>query len=82
MQTEPASPGSVTVHLERNPSHCSVGRVTGRLPKELADEVVGSVLELFSYQIRDAIGHISRITHPYENDEMLDQMFGEFCLGK
>ena len=25
-----------------------VGRVTGRLPKELADEVVGSLLELFS----------------------------------
>ncbi|KAM3864487.1 tubulin-specific chaperone D [Diretmus argenteus] len=27
-----------------------VGRVTGRLPKELADEVVGSVLECFSFQ--------------------------------
>jgi len=39
-------------------------------------------LELFSFQIREAIGHISRITYPYENDEMLDQMFGEFCLGK
>jgi hypothetical protein len=25
-----------------------IGRVTGRLPKELADEVVGSVLELFN----------------------------------
>ena len=25
-----------------------VGMVTGRLPKELADEVVGSLLELFS----------------------------------
>ncbi|PNF44134.1 Tubulin-specific chaperone D [Cryptotermes secundus] len=25
-----------------------IGRVTGRLPKELADEIVGSVLELFS----------------------------------
>ena len=57
MQTEPASPGSVTVHLERNPSHCSVGRVTGRLPKELADEVVGSVLELFSYQESDSAWH-------------------------
>lgn len=27
-----------------------VGRVTGRLPKDLADEVVGSVLECFSFQ--------------------------------
>ncbi len=39
-------------------------------------------LELFSYQVREAIVHISRITHPYDNDEMLDHMFGEFCLGK
>jgi len=39
-------------------------------------------LELFSYQIRDAIAHISHITHPYENDQMLDRMFGDFCLGK
>lgn len=34
-----------------------VGRVTGRLPKELADEVVGSVLELFSYQETDGAWH-------------------------
>lgn len=27
----------------------SIGRVTGRLPKELADEVVGSVLDCFRY---------------------------------
>ncbi len=34
-----------------------VGRVTGRLPKELADEVVGSVLELFSEQNSDSAWH-------------------------
>ncbi|KAK7112957.1 hypothetical protein V1264_012329 [Littorina saxatilis] len=34
-----------------------VGRVTGRLPKELANEVVGSVLELFSYQETDGAWH-------------------------
>ncbi|RUS69826.1 hypothetical protein EGW08_022413 [Elysia chlorotica] len=34
-----------------------IGRVTGRLPKELADEVVGSVLELFSYQESDGAWH-------------------------
>lgn len=28
-------------------STLSIGRVTGRLPKELADEVVGSLLDLF-----------------------------------
>jgi len=39
-------------------------------------------LELFSYHLNEAIGHIATITHPYENDEILDQMFGTFCLGK
>ncbi|KAF7225520.1 tubulin-specific chaperone D [Nothobranchius furzeri] len=34
-----------------------IGRVTGRLPKELADEVVGSVLECFSFQEMDNAWH-------------------------
>lgn len=34
-----------------------IGRVTGRLPKELADEVVASVLELFSVQNADSAWH-------------------------
>ncbi len=39
-------------------------------------------LELFSYHIQDAIKHISEITKPFEYDEMLDKMFGSFCVGK
>ncbi|XP_034045626.1 tubulin-specific chaperone D [Thalassophryne amazonica] len=34
-----------------------IGRVTGRLPKELADEVVGSVLDYFSFQETDNAWH-------------------------
>ncbi|XP_061080401.1 tubulin-specific chaperone D isoform X2 [Conger conger] len=34
-----------------------VGRVTGRLPKDLADEVVGSVLDCFSFQETDNAWH-------------------------
>ncbi|KAM4717640.1 tubulin-specific chaperone D [Anableps anableps] len=34
-----------------------IGRVTGRLPKELADDVVGSVLECFSFQETDNAWH-------------------------
>uniref|UniRef100_A0A667WIG7 Tubulin-specific chaperone D n=1 Tax=Myripristis murdjan TaxID=586833 RepID=A0A667WIG7_9TELE len=34
-----------------------IGRVTGRLPKELADEVVGSVLDCFSFQETDNTWH-------------------------
>ncbi|CAG2232303.1 DONSON [Mytilus edulis] len=34
-----------------------IGRITGRLPKELADEVVGSVLELFTIQESDGAWH-------------------------
>jgi len=39
-------------------------------------------LEFFAYHINEAIEHISNITRPYEHTQMLDVMFGEFCLGK
>jgi tRNA modification GTPase len=39
-------------------------------------------LELFSYHIQDAIKAISEISKPFEYDEMLDKMFGSFCVGK
>jgi len=39
-------------------------------------------LEFFAHHINEAIQNISKITRPYENDQMLDVMFGEFCLGK
>ena len=34
-----------------------IGRVTGRLPQDLADEVVGSILELFSPREGDGAWH-------------------------
>ncbi len=39
-------------------------------------------LELFAYEINDAIMHIASITTEFERDEILDKMFGSFCLGK
>jgi tRNA modification GTPase len=39
-------------------------------------------LEFFAYHINEALENISNITRPYENDQMLDVMFGAFCLGK
>ncbi len=39
-------------------------------------------LEFFSYYITQALENISNITRPYDNEQMLDLMFGEFCLGK
>ncbi|XPV69417.1 MAG: tRNA uridine-5-carboxymethylaminomethyl(34) synthesis GTPase MnmE [Halarcobacter sp.] len=39
-------------------------------------------LEFFAYHISEALENMSNITRPYENDEMLDVMFGAFCLGK
>ncbi len=45
-------------------------------------ELKNGVLELFSYNLKDAIMAIGSITQPYESGELLDKMFGEFCLGK
>ncbi|AFI03620.1 tRNA uridine-5-carboxymethylaminomethyl(34) synthesis GTPase MnmE [Helicobacter cetorum] len=39
-------------------------------------------LELFSYHILNAIESLNLLTRPYENAQMLDSMFSEFCLGK
>jgi len=49
---------------------------------ESKEFLVTGELELFSYQIQDAIKSISEITKPFEYDEMLDKMFGSFCVGK
>jgi len=49
----------------------------------LAEEFLSTgELELFSYHIQNAIREISSITKPFEYDEMLDKMFGSFCVGK
>ncbi len=39
-------------------------------------------LELFAYEINNAIKEISSLTKPFERDEILDEMFSNFCLGK
>ena len=39
-------------------------------------------LEFFSYHLQEAVKYLSTITRPYESEEILDKMFGEFCLGK
>ena len=39
-------------------------------------------LEFFAYNIQEALEHISNITRPYDNEQMLEVMFGAFCLGK
>jgi len=39
-------------------------------------------LEFFAHHINVSLDHMSNITRPYEHTQMLDVMFGEFCLGK
>jgi tRNA modification GTPase len=49
---------------------------------EAKEPLLNEELEFFSYHIQDAITAISSISKPYNNEEILDKMFGEFCLGK
>ena len=39
-------------------------------------------LEFFSYYMQDAVRYLSSISKPFNSEEILDKMFGEFCLGK
>ncbi|WP_345993585.1 tRNA uridine-5-carboxymethylaminomethyl(34) synthesis GTPase MnmE [Sulfurimonas sp. HSL-1716] len=50
--------------------------------EEAKEPLVDGELEIFSFHITEAINAMSSITRPYETDEMLDKMFGSFCLGK
>ena len=46
------------------------------------EPLINNELEFFSYHINGAIEALNEITRPYRHEEMLDKMFGEFCLGK
>lgn len=39
-------------------------------------------LELFAFHLHEAIDAIASITTAFERDEILEKMFGSFCLGK
>ena len=39
-------------------------------------------LEIFAFEINRAIAAIAQVSRPFERDEILDEMFGNFCLGK
>ncbi len=39
-------------------------------------------LEIFSFHINEALRALDSLSKPFCNDEMLDNMFSQFCLGK
>ncbi|CAA6802593.1 MAG: GTPase and tRNA-U34 5-formylation enzyme TrmE [uncultured Sulfurovum sp.] len=49
---------------------------------EAKEPLLCGELEFFSYHLQDAISALSSISKPYDSEEILDKMFGEFCLGK
>jgi tRNA modification GTPase len=50
--------------------------------EEAFEPLESQELEIFSFHLNEAIKAMASITRPFENDEMLDKMFGSFCLGK
>ncbi|WP_457749935.1 tRNA uridine-5-carboxymethylaminomethyl(34) synthesis GTPase MnmE [Sulfurimonas sp.] len=50
--------------------------------KEAYEPLQDQELEIFSFHLNEAVKAMANITRPFENDEMLDKMFGSFCLGK
>ncbi|OEW56280.1 tRNA uridine-5-carboxymethylaminomethyl(34) synthesis GTPase MnmE [Campylobacter jejuni] len=41
-----------------------------------------SSLELFAFELNLAINELARFTKDFQRDEILDEIFGNFCLGK
>ncbi len=50
-----------------------------RASKEVLSE---GELEIFAFHINEALRYISSISKNFDRDEILDKMFGSFCLGK
>ncbi|RUM75440.1 MAG: tRNA uridine-5-carboxymethylaminomethyl(34) synthesis GTPase MnmE, partial [Sulfurovum sp.] len=50
--------------------------------EEAKTPLIHGELEFFSYHLQEALKAISSISKPYDSEEILDTMFGEFCLGK
>jgi tRNA modification GTPase len=59
----------------------AVERCAGEIAQALEPLERGE-LELFSYHLREAVQAIGSLTRPFESEQILDRMFGEFCLGK
>jgi tRNA modification GTPase len=55
---------------------------TMRNIEEAYEPLDSQELEIFSFHLNEAVKVMASITRPFENDEMLDKMFGSFCLGK
>lgn len=49
---------------------------------EAKEPLLNGELEFFSFHLQEAVKAISSISKPYDSEEILDKMFGEFCLGK
>jgi tRNA modification GTPase len=49
---------------------------------EAKEPLLNGELEFFSYHLQDAVKLLGSISRPYDSEEVLDKMFGEFCLGK
>jgi tRNA modification GTPase len=49
---------------------------------EAKEPLLNGELEFFSYHLQEAVSALGSISKPYDSDEILDKMFGEFCLGK
>ncbi|WP_193112061.1 tRNA uridine-5-carboxymethylaminomethyl(34) synthesis GTPase MnmE [Sulfurimonas paralvinellae] len=60
----------------------SAVRETMRNIEEAYEPLESQELEIFSFHLNEAVKAMASITRPFENDEMLDKMFGSFCLGK
>lgn len=63
----------------RQISQCEVASAALKRAQSFLSE---GELEIFAYELNSAIAAIAAITWPFERDEILDEMFSSFCLGK
>ena len=60
----------------------AIARACDRLRATIALVVDGGGTELVAMELRASVDELASITEPLDNEEVLDRIFGEFCIGK
>ena len=74
--------GAETAFLSRKRHEVSLEKATELLKESVVSLVEGQALELVAENLRSAHHHLGDILRPMSSDDLLGEIFSEFCIGK
>jgi tRNA modification GTPase len=74
--------GAETAFLSRKRHEVSLEKAKELLKESVVSLVEGQALELVAENLRSAHHHLGDILRPMSSDDLLGEIFSEFCIGK